>query len=58
MKVCPKCNYCYIAHDDNFCTRDGEELAASKFHECGRMIFPSEKFCAKCGKPVNQEVKP
>jgi hypothetical protein len=64
MKVCPKCATTYTDIDcleltvNQFCTTDGTKLIPNSRCECGKIAYPSERYCAKCGKPVNQEVKP
>jgi len=58
MKVCPICKETYVTLDIyQFCVRDGTKLQDILKCECGNDIMPSFKFCSKCGKPVNQEVK-
>jgi uncharacterized OB-fold protein len=59
MKVCPKCKETYIdfCDDIQYCIKDGDKLVKRETHECGFENIPLAKFCAKCGKSINQEVK-
>ena len=58
MKVCPKCKSTFIGWTDiNYCEKDGTKLIDRQTHDCGAEIKEGTNFCAKCGKPVNQEGK-
>ena len=57
MKICPKCQQvrCNFQGEVVFCSIDGTKLEDAPRCECGDEIMPHDKFCSKCGKPV--EVK-
>jgi len=59
MKVCPKCKESYLDLEIfQYCVKDGTKLQEIGKCECGADIMSTFKFCMRCGKPVNQVVKP
>jgi len=59
MKICPICKETYVDFGfNNYCTLDGTKLNEfSDKCECGRTMYPADKFCPNCGKQARPQIK-
>jgi len=50
-RLCPKCgNFSHIEEEQNFCIACGEELIGECPNCRQAIIYPTAKFCFKCGR--------
>jgi predicted amidophosphoribosyltransferase len=55
MKSCPNQCSCIHSVDDGYCWYCGERLEEGERCRCGRELSKHDRFCPKCGEPVERK---